>query len=359
MPATEAALDRARALMDANILDVAGRAWTGRDLVTAGTLTGQWPAMERDLEAGLLALDHSQPSADAVRAAVRDFRYERRLVSAEEYAGWLAARDLRAADVRAVISRRLALERRPAEMVDGDRHDATGGAGAPTRSELVAELAAEAICSGTLARSGRWLIDRLLCHANAPGQDLPRGAVDRLLKDEDALLAANLAPQLEADRRRRAELFVAADAAYDTHVRALCSDRAIEHCLRRHALDWLRFGLDELRCTSAGTAAEAAELLREGAPTARVSELSGVPVAVRDMYLEDAPESVQGLLGAAIAGATIGPFEIDGEHRVWTVRTRRSASASDPDNAARAAAEIVTEQMAHRRAGKVRWHDHH
>jgi hypothetical protein len=315
--------------------------------------------MERDLAAGMLALDHSQPSADAVQAAVRDFRYERRLVSAEEYAGWLASRDLRAADVRAVISRRLARERGAATMVDGDRHDATGGAGAPTQSELVAELAGEVICSGTLARSGRWLIDRLLCHADAPGQDVPREAVDQLLTDEDALLAANLASQLEADRRRRAELFVAADIAYQAHVRDLCSDRAIDSCLRRRALDWLRFELDELSCASPGAAAEAAELLREGAATARVGELAGVPVVGRDLYLEDAPAAIQGSLGAATVGKVVGPVEIDGLHRVWQVKTRRAPSASDPDNRARAAAEIVAAQMARRRAGKVRWHDHH
>ncbi|MBV9818053.1 MAG: hypothetical protein JOZ07_06845 [Solirubrobacterales bacterium] len=358
MAATEAALDRARALMDANILDVGGRAWTGRDLVTAGTLTGQWPAMERDLEAGVVALDHWQPSADAVRAAVRDFRYERRLVSAEEYAGWLASRDLRAADVRAVVSRRLARQRGAATVVDRDRRD-TDQAGARTRPELVAELAAEAICSGTLARSGQWLIDRLLCHAEAPGQDVSRRAVDQLLADEGALLAANLAFQLEADRRRRAELFVAADIAYQAHVRDLCSDRAIESCLRRHALDWIRFELDELSCATPGAAAEAAELLREGAATARVGELAGVPVVGRDLYLEDAPAAIQGSLGAATAGAIVGPAEIDGWHRVWQVKTRRAASATDPDNQARAAAEIVADQMARRRAGKVRWHDHH
>jgi len=359
MAVTEDALDRARALMDASILEVAGHAWTGRDLVTAGTLTREWPAMERDLAAGVLALGHSQPSADAVQSAVRDFRYERQLLSGEEYAGWLASRDLRASDVRAVISRQLARERGPAATVDGGRDDATGGAGAPGSSELVAELAAEAICSGTLARSGRWLVDRLLCHADAPDQDVPREAVDRLLSDEGSLLAANLAPELEADRRRRAELFVAADIAYQAHVRDLYSDRAINSCLRRHALDWLRFELDELSCASPGAAAEAAELLREGAATARVGALARVPVVERDLYLEDAPAAIQGLLGAATVGAIVGPAEIDGLHRVWRVKTRRAASAADPDNRARAAAEIVAEQMRRRRAGKVRWHDHH
>ena len=359
MAATEAALERARALMDANILDVGGRCWTGRDLVTAGTLTGEWPAMERALATGVLALGHWQPSADAVQAAVRDFRYERRLVSGDEYAGWLAARDLRAADVRAVMSRRLVRERGAARMVDGDWRDATGGAGAPSRFELVAELAGEAICSGTLARSGRWLIDRLLCHADSPGQDVPREAVDQLLADEDALLAANLASQLEADGRRRAELFVAADIAYQAQVRDLSSDRAIASCLRRRALDWLRFELDELTCASPGAAAEAAELLREGAATARVGELAGVPGVGRNLYLEDAPAAIQGSLGAATVGAIVGPVEINGLHRVWRVKTRRALSASDPDNRARAAAEIVADEMARRRAGKVRWHDHH
>ena len=356
--ATGSTTDRARALMDATILDVADRAWTGRELVTAGTLSGDWPAMEQDLAAGLIARRSWEPSADAVQAAVRGFRYQLRLVSGEEYGAWLASRGLKAADVRSVMARRLARERRSATATAPAR-TAPDSVTPPPPSELIDALTSEAICSGALARCGRWLIDRMLCLVDDSGREPPQAAVDELLARDEALIAAGLTPEDGGDRRRRAELIVAADAAYATRVRALCSDRAIEHCLRRHALDWLRFGLDELRCTSAGTAAEAAELLRDGAPTARVSELSGVPVVVRDMYLEDAPESVQGLLGAAIAGATIGPFEIDGEHRVWTVRTRRSASASDPDNAARAAAEIVAEQMAHRRAGKVRWHDHH
>jgi len=341
-----------RALLRATIVEAADRSWSGGDLVTAGTVAGLWPAMERDLETGLRAVGTREPSAHDVKAAVGDFRYARRLVSAAEYTDWMASRGLNAAEVRAVLSRRVAREQQ-------DRDPRHGDGGSPQRPDLAALLAPEAICSGTLAHCARWLVDRVLCLADDPRQDVQAAAVDELLRREDALAATALIDDPRPDRRRRAELMLAADAAYESHVRALCSEQAIASCLRRHALDWLHFGLDELSCSSVAAAAEIAELLREGAATTRVAELAGVPVDARKLYLEEAPAAIQGHLGAAVVGGTIGPVKVDGRHRVWRVRTRSAPTSADPDSRTRAAHELVIDNLARRRAGKVRWHDRH
>jgi hypothetical protein len=341
---------RLRLLLNATILSAGGRDWTGRDLLTAGALSGRWRTLETDLVLGLAGLEHWTPARDEVKAALREFRYARRLISADEFSDWLRQRGLAQRDLAEAIRRRLAREH------DGETRawDRPGH-----RQAALAALPAEAVYTGALLDCAQWLVDRVICLGDGPAPEVEPAEQEVLLERERELMASEVIAEADADRRARAGLVLAASVAYDAHVAEMCSARAISTVLQRHALDWLHFQLIGFTCATAGAAAEIAALLREGTPPETITEVSGVPGEQMRLYLEDAPAAIQGWLGGALPGAVIGPLAEQETHRTWLVRTRQSPDPGVPSVADRARERIVEEYMRKRRAGRVKWHERH
>ena len=339
-----------RLLLGATIVSAGGRDLTGRDLVTAGALSGRWRRLEADLVDGLAGLQDWTPARDEVKAALREFRYGRRLISADEFTDWLRQRGLVLRELTEAIRRGLARER---DDLTGSRDQAG------QRQRALAALPAEAIYTGTLLDCAEWLADRVLCLADGSVPGVEPAELELLLGRERELMAAKVIAEADADRRARAGFVLAASAAYDARVAAMCSPQAIAKMLRRHALDWLHFQLISFTCATAGAAAEIAALLREGTPAETITEVSGVPGEQMRLYLEEAPAATQGWLGGALPGAVIGPLAEQGTYRTWLVRARRSPDPGDPAMADRARERIVGEYMRKRRAGRVKWHERH
>lgn len=334
-----------RALLAVPVLTVADRDWTGRDLVAAGAICGRWAQLEDDLARALAVLRDWTPPADAVKAGMRDLRYGRKLISADEFSEWLKHRHLTPGDVSAAVRRRLAREHAPGAEPAGADAD-----------EVLRALPAEAVCTDALSECGRWLVDRVLCLPPSPAPPPSPDEVTAACDAEDRLLAAAVIEEPAGTRRERISLMLAADAAYRSVMAEIASPSAIAREVRRRALDWIRFELVTVTCASEGAAAEVAALLREGTPVETVLELSGADSESRLLYLEDAPEAAQGWLGGAVAGEVVGP--LPGETTaVWLVKQRWAPDPDEPVIAARARTKIVDEQMRRRRAGRVRWHD--
>lgn len=342
--------ERIRLMLGATILTAGGRDWTGRDLVTAGALSGRWSTLEAGLVQGLASLEHWTPPRELVNVGLRDFRYARRLISAAEFSDWLRRRGLIQQELTGAVERRLARD-----------HD--GGPRASSRpgqrQDALAALPAEAVYTGALLDCADWLADRVLCLAEGPAPAIEPADLELLLERERELLTLRAITEAAGDRRARAELILAASAAYDARVADVCSAAAISKLLRHHSLDWLRFEAIEFTSTTAGAAAEITALLREGTPPELITEASGVPERPLRLYLEEAPAAMQGWLGGAVPGTVIGPIAEQDTHRTWLVRARQSPDPSDPSSAGKARTRIVEEHMRRRRAGRVRLHERH
>jgi hypothetical protein len=339
-----------RLLLNATIVSAGGRDWTGRDLVTAGALSGRWRTLEADLIHGLACLEYQKPPRAAARAALRDFRYARRLISADEFEDWLRQRGLTQQELTGAIERRLARE-----------HDGEPGAfdHVGQRHRVLAALPAEAVYTGALLDCADWLIDRIGCLADGSTQQVEPAELELLLERERELMVSEVIAETDGDRRARAGLVLAASAEYDARVADVCSAEAISKLLQRHALDWLHFELIDFAATTPGAAAEIAALLREGTPAELIAEVSGVPPRQLRLYLEEAPAAIQGWLGGALPGEVIGPLAEQDAYCTWLVRTRQSPGPDSPSVADRARAQIVEEYMRKRRAGRVKWHERH
>lgn len=342
--------ERLRLLLNATIVSAAGQDWTGRDLVAAGTLSGRWPTLEADLVHGLACLECWTPARDEVKAALREFRYARRLISGGEFSDWLGQRGLVLAELTEAIRRKLAREHEPQTRSWDQRGQ---------RQRALAALPAEAIYTGALLDCAEWLVDRILCLGDGSAPEVDSAELELLLEREDELMASEVLAEADAGRRARAELVLAASAAYDARVAAMCSAQALSKVLQRHALDWLHFQLIGFSCVTAGAAAEIGALLREGTPPELITEVSGVPAEQVQLYLEEAPAAMQGWLGGALPGAVIGPLAEQETYCTWLVRTRQSPDLDDSSVVNRARERIVEEYMRKRRAGRVKWHERH
>ena len=328
------------------LVNVRGTQFVGRDLIGAGVVSGRWPRLETELLSGLALLGEHEVARAERRQAERELRYARSLISADEFARWATAWGITLSDVRRAVERRILRE----------RVASAGQTARPSRpSAATAELLAEAICSGTLEDCARWLVDRVLVDPGAyHPSDAPR--VEALRQRERELLALAGIDDDDGAARRRLELFLRSDAAYDEHVARLCTVDAVAARLHRHRFDWLSFRLAGLACPTPGIAAEAALLLTEqGLPIADVARLAGLAPQHRQVELETSSPTLRARLVTARTGDVVGPLEESGAHWVWVVEHRRVPDPCDPQTVARARLAIVEDDMHQRRAGAVQW----
>lgn len=336
-------------LLAAPILIVDGRELIGRHLLAAGVVSGRWPQLEQELAEGL-ALVAARPPADAdVNAAVRDFRLERSLLSAEDLRAWMGERALTLAGVKGVWARSLAR--------------AAGGTAEPVATARVAAaLPAELVCTGTLRELGFWLADRLLSAATSLEADveplpLERAVVQRLVFGEASTVAGGLSPESGLERAQRLAKIAALDEVHRAWEADGLGVPEVTRRLHEKELEWCRYELDELALASPGAVAEAARQLAEGSPAALVAEAAGVPLGARSTALADAPPELKRVLTGTVAGDVVGPWNEADAHLVARVRERRPPEITDAPSAARARADLLTEKLTRLRAGRVRWYE--
>ncbi len=336
-------------LLAADVLVVDGQELTGRDLLAAGVVSGRWQQLERELSEGL-GLVAVQPPADAeVTGAVREFRLERGLLSAEDLRAWMGARGLTLAAVKAVAARSLAR--------------ASGGTPqAVATGQVAAALPAELICTGVLRELGFWLADRMLSAATTRAEGveplaLERPSVQRLVFEEARTVAGGERPESGLERAQRLAVIAALDEAHREWEADVVGTRELTRRLREKELEWCRFELDELALASPGAAAEAARQLVEGSDPAQVAEAAGVPLATRSTVLADAPPELARVLTGAVVGDVVGPWSDDSADVVARVRERVPPDMADESSGARAREELLTEIVTRLRAGRVRWHE--
>jgi hypothetical protein len=331
------------ALMDAPFVSVRGEECSGRDLLAAGAVSGRWERLERELALGLSLVDEEPVEAPEVDAALRDFRYERRLISAEDFRIWLGERGLAVSAVRRVLEREVA-RRRPG---------APGEVPAPDLERFLSALPAEATCSGALRDCGEWLADRLL----APDPAEPH-SIDEALEAEGALLAVRALDEPDDARAARLARIVAADEAHRRHLAGVITEESLAACVHQHRLEWVTLDLEGLRCPSQPVAAEVVLMLRaDGVPLPDVARAAGLEVQRRTVLLADLDGPLSALLAAAAAGEIVGPVELDGAHEVWSVAGRVAPDAGDRAARERAIAALTALDTERRRAGRVRWHE--
>ncbi len=334
---------------------------TGDHALLELLVSGRWTEVRAEMRAGLAPASSAvgEPTRDEVKSAEVAFRQARRLLAADDLKSWLAERSLSVADWRGHLARALQAQRYQAtasnttqEVQDGDDVD---------DAELSASARIAIVVEGTFESA----VGRLLEGAAAADLEHDAGTSFEPCPDSDAEALARSAASdnaLPLQVRDVSSLTNMAATVLDwtgARQRAFegADPRHVRELLAERRLDWTQLEFDELVLSSATAAREAVMCVRaDGLDLAAVGALAEVPVRTRSCTAEEAGEASAPHLLAAEPGAALGPIEEAGAWRVLVLRERLVPNADDPAVWARARAQVVSEQLHRRLAGKVRFH---
>ena len=323
--------------------------FTLADAVLWAALVGQWRTVEEELVSsaaceGRAAAEGTPLGDGSLAAAVREFRYERDLIAADDATAWLGAWELSVEQWKAALRRRLLL-RTWAPSLEGTRRRY-----APSETLLATTAWADLVCRGTLERLVSELAERA---AVAAGEDepLPAGADESA---PDPLLPAwiGLDARAGGPAIRRLQTL---EGLYRRRRQREVTPERVRAAIAARTLDWTRFDAVRLVLATEPMAAEAALRVREdGDALADVAADVGRPHETWSGFLETAPGDLRSRLVGAAAGALLGPLrEADG-FALLHVLSRQPPSVDDPrvwDHAERR----VWTPLAARALEAVRW----
>lgn len=261
----------------------------------------------------------------ALREEGRRFRYERRLISSDEFAAWLERWRLSVDEWSSYLERSLLLERWASEL-DGAEPVVHVEQAPYEHAEFV-----DAVCSGFLER-------------------------EALRFAGDAALACLDADQATGERAVLIERIAAAAAA----VRAeAASGRDLEREIAARRLDWTRLEMAVLEVSEREVALEAALCVRaDRRPFGEVARDCGVPPKALTVYLEDVDSWLFPALVSAQPGELVGPVEHLNSWLLVAVDARSAPTASDPEVQRRAKALLVERVSEQAMRARVTWREH-
>ena len=295
------------------------------DVVVFAHQGGAWARLEQEVREGLACMRHAEETGTTlspaeVAASARAFRYERRLITAEETEAWLAERRIDVAQWMGFIRRTLLRKLHAANL-------AALTAAFPATDEEVAGLTwPTGVCGGCLGALALELAGRAAVHARIMESD---PGTTQGLDDTFALF--------------RAEMLTPATLR--------------ETVSSRH-LDWLRVVREEIRFVREGAAAEALLGLRQdGLDMAEVAQLADAELQRHDSYLEDVEPELRPLLLGAREGEVLGPLLRDDGCSVVKVVAKILPSLDQLDVRRRAERDVISLAVRREVEERVRWHE--
>jgi hypothetical protein len=313
-------------LLPQPVFAVGDRTFRWSDVVEAARRWSSWSAVERQTREGIACRRHAEEAGDPLSAAEVDdataaFRYERRLLSADELQAWLAGWDLTVPYwtefVRRALLRKRWADRLPALLA----HTPVGD------DEVDGFIGTEAVCSGALEYVAGELAER-------------------------AAVAAAVAGDAAGDLAHLDDCFArfCAEAA---------SPSAIEREVHDKHVDWLRLDCRWLAHEQQDVVREAALCVREdGRDLETVAADAGARFTRAQTYLESADPALRGHLLGARRGDVLGPIQVHAEFQLVEVLDKVAPSAEDAEIRDRAAGVVMRRAVEGEVVNRVRWHGH-
>jgi hypothetical protein len=296
------------------VFSVGEATYTWADVAAFAQRGDSWDRLLAEIREGVACQQAGLvPDAAAVDAAGRAFRYERKLITADEMEAWLAQRSLDVRDWMGYL-------RRTVLRVEH-------GFGRSSSDEEVDQLVwVTGWCSGHFERMALDLAQRAAAQARLTG------AAPKSLDELDDVI----------DRFR-------AEAVTGESIEAVVAGRR---------LDWLRVHLQEAVFDGEGAAREAILSMRyDELPMSEVCARAGARHAVRMARLEELDTPLRDAVLGAPEGEVVGPVAQDDGFVVALVESKTVPSIDDADVRDRAADAVAANALRHEVAERVRWHD--
>jgi hypothetical protein len=291
---------------------VDGQWYLWRDVVAAAKAWGDWQRLEEDVRRARLAETREPPPAAAeVQRAADEFRYDRRLLAADDMEAWLAEWGLTTDDWVEYVRR---------SLLSG--HDPDDQA-----VELDPQVVwTQAVCSGTLERLARRLAERLAVYAS--------------LEDESPAI----------------EELGEVDERFERFLDGVVTADSVESVIAAHTVEWTRLECLWLEAPTKEVAREAVLCVREDRRALEdVARDSDLTVEHRRIYLDDADREIAPLLLGARAGDLIGPIGSGAAFAVVLVEDRVVPVAGDDAVTSRAERHVREQAVGRAVLQRVRW----
>jgi hypothetical protein len=327
------------------------------DVVLAAHVRGDWPALERDIRAGLACLtaaeedDDGGVDPDAVEAAAAEFRYARDLVSAEETEGWLAARHVTVEAWSGYIERTVLRASRAAEL------DELMEAHPPADEAVAALLWVDGICSGRLAQFAHALAARAAIRDRmglaAAAADVEAG----IGREPRRIAPRGLGGVPPETCRARLPALERLEAVFQRFRAEAVTPEAVRSQLAARRLDWVRLDYRYLAFGDEQAAREALLSLKEdGLGLEQVAAAAKVEVQEAHLYLEQVDPAARARLLAAGPGDVVGPWPLGDGFAALVVASKAFPSEADPEARRRAEVAVLTALVEREIGDRVRWH---
>ncbi len=278
--------------------------YTWGDVVDDAKERGEWTRVELHVREGLAAQRHRDETGEeltpeAVHGAGAAFRYERRLIAAEEMEAWLDGWGVKVSEWTAWIRRSLLRE------LHGGELDELTARFPADEADVEALSWTTAVCSGELIR----FAEALATHIAVP--ETPVATTD-----------------------------------------------AVQREIERNLLDWTRLDYDVLSFPREAMAREALLwITADQRSLDEVADATGIQVERHRHYLDQADESLRDLLIGADAGETKGPVTVDGKFELVHIRSKGVPATDDDDVLRQAEQAIVGRAIQRQLDERVRWYD--
>lgn len=344
---------------------VGDRAYTWEDVVLAGYLWSEWPAVERQVRAGLACLarldDLGEAEAgldDEIDAAAAEFRYARDLVAADEMEAWLAERGLTADEWldhvrRSILLRRWAAE---AEAIEQEYE--------LDQEDVDQALVCEAICTGRATLMTSRLSERVALYArvvadSGDGQDgVTEEEVDALLASVPVPCGNGMLAALSSDAcRERLKALARMETVWRRFASTEASPQAIRDLITTRWLDWIRLRVRRVFLPDADMAREVALCVREDHRTlCDVAAEAGANLDEGERYVDEVDETLRDQLVGAQCGDLLGPLPVADGFVLVEVVAKQPPSEADPDVRARAERALLSRTVDREVESRVTWH---
>jgi len=305
---------------DTPVFTAGGHRFTWVEVIDAARVRGDWAELELYVVGQLareseLSAVGALPSSAETRSAANDFRYQRKLLSADELEDWLAQWDISVEQWMAEMRRSLLAP------TDADATES------PEDFERISWV--HAVCSGKLARYAQTLAEEVAVHLGEQPSTPPEADLAALPRRREQFCTAQLR-----------------EPVLDTEI-------------RNNKIGWTRLDVQLLIHPDEMVVREAAMCVRvDGRDLADAAADAGAQLEDVSLLLDDAEPVLRTRLLAADPGDLFGPLATGEDHRLGRVLRRTPPSLDDPAVRQHAEDTVIRRALAAEVNRHVHWHEH-
>jgi hypothetical protein len=338
------------------VFTVNGHTFDRYDIVAAAMLRGEWSAVEDQVRNGLACATRADedglPVSSDLEQAARQFRYDRKLITAEETEAWFEQVGV-TFDAWQAYLQRSELKRVWIDELETirSRH--------PVGDDDVAEcILADTICSGALERFAAALAGRAaVCASTADAmtdiRELDEGLIDQVRRACDGVFQAGLPAE---DRRTGIVALARLDSSFHALTRNALTREAIRGQVDAHQIEWLNVHWRYIDLADGDMAREALLCLHDGESLDDVAAEAKIGIGDEHLFLECLEPAVRATVLSARPGDPLGPVVMPSGYRLAIVDAKTAPTAEDPAVRRRAEERLVAALVAQHSA-QIHWHE--